>query len=107
ALDDEVDSKKMVEEFRKRREVIYSGLSKIPYFNVKKPEATFYIFPRFDYGGLNSMDMATFLLEKLKISVVPGIAFGPSGENHLRFSFSTSMENIEEGIKRLGGLGNL
>jgi aspartate aminotransferase len=101
ALDDEEDSRIMVEEFRKRRELIYSGLSKIPYIYVKKPQATFYIFPRFSYKGLNSMQMANLLLEKLKISTVPGISFGPSGENHLRFSFSTSKENIIEGIKRL------
>ncbi len=100
ALDDPEDSRKMVQEFRKRRDIIYSGLSRIGIFSVKKPEATFYIFPKFSYRGLNSMEMADMLLENLGISVVPGVAFGPSGENHLRFSFSTSVEKINEGIER-------
>lgn len=101
ALEDDSDSRVMVEEFRRRRDLIFTGLSKIPVFNVKKPEATFYIFPRFSYSGLDSMEMARVLLEKLKISTVPGVAFGPNGEYHLRFSFSTSQENILEGIRRM------
>lgn len=101
ALDDDYDSKKMAEEFRKRRDIIYSGLRKINVFSVKKPDATFYIFPKFSFKNFNSMQMANFLLDELNISVVPGIAFGPSGEYHLRFSFSTSEENINEGIERL------
>ncbi|MGC8620235.1 MAG: pyridoxal phosphate-dependent aminotransferase [Thermoplasmata archaeon] len=101
ALDDNEDTIKMVNEFKERRDLIYSGLSKISIFSVIKPNATFYIFPRFNYNGKNSMEMANILLENLNISVVPGIAFGPSGENHLRFSFSTSKENIIEGVERL------
>ncbi len=101
ALDDNEDTLKMVTEFKMRRDLIYSGLSKINVFSAIKPNATFYIFPKFNYNGKNSMEMANFLLENLNISVVPGIAFGPSGENHLRFSFSTSRENIIEGLERL------
>ena len=101
ALDDAEDSKKMVEEFKKRRDIIYSGISSIDVFSVKKPNATFYIFPKFSYNNLNSMEMANLLLDNLNISVVPGIAFGPNGEFHLRFSFSNSIENIKEAIDRM------
>lgn len=101
ALDDNEDSKKMTDEFKKRRDLIYNGLKNISIFSVKKPNATFYIFPKYSFRNFNSMEMANFILDELNISVVPGIAFGPSGENHLRFSFSTSEENIKEGIERL------
>ncbi|MGC8663507.1 MAG: pyridoxal phosphate-dependent aminotransferase [Thermoplasmata archaeon] len=101
ALEDSEDTVKMVEEFKERRNIIYSGLSKMSIFSVIRPNATFYIFPRFNYKGNNSMEMANFLLEELNISVVPGISFGHSGENHLRFSYSTSKENIMEGLERL------
>ncbi|MEM2269165.1 MAG: pyridoxal phosphate-dependent aminotransferase, partial [Thermoplasmata archaeon] len=59
------------------------------------------IFPKFSYNNHNSMEMANLLLDNLNISVVPGIAFGPNGEFHLRFSFSNSIENIKEAIDRM------
>ncbi len=100
AIDDDKSVKEMVDEFRKRRDYIYNRISGMKIFKTIIPEATFYIFPKFNLP-LNSMEFSEFLLEKAKVSVIPGISFGNNGENHIRISFATSMENIKEGMDRI------
>jgi aspartate aminotransferase len=74
-----------------------------------EPDGAFYIFPTIDkYIGKkgkdgvikNSVDLATFLLEEAKVAVVPGIAFGM--DNNIRLSVATSMEELKEGIEKIG-----
>ncbi len=100
AIDDDKSVMEMVDEFKKRRDYIYSRISKISIFNTVLPNSTFYIFPKFNLP-MNSMEFSELLLEKAKVSVVPGISFGKNGENHIRISFATSMENIKEGMDRI------
>ncbi|MGC8691634.1 MAG: pyridoxal phosphate-dependent aminotransferase [Thermoplasmata archaeon] len=104
ALDDDSSPEKMKMEYRKRRDVLVEGLKEIPIFKINPPQATFYMYPEIDYKGMDSMEFSNYLLEKLYISVVPGIAFGPSGKYRIRISFSTGIENIKEGIERLKNL---
>ena len=104
ALDDDQSPENMRMEYKKRRDILYEGLKDIPAFNVKPPKATFYMYPEINYKGMDSMEFSDYLLEKLYISVVPGIAFGPSGKYRIRISFSTGIENILEGIERLKNL---
>lgn len=91
---------KMVESYRKRRDVMVNGLNKIDGFYCVKPNATFYSFPRYEFD-MSSMELSMMLLEKAKVATTPGAAFGDVGENHLRLSFANSRENIKEALNRI------
>jgi len=100
---------KMVAQFGKRRDVIVKGLDAIPGVRCVVPEGAFYVFADFSghYGSRHrageikgSLDMAAYLLEGVGVALVPGVAFGE--DNFLRLSFAVSMENIEEGVGRIG-----
>ncbi|UCB45314.1 MAG: pyridoxal phosphate-dependent aminotransferase [Spirochaetota bacterium] len=97
-----------VSEFKRRRDFIVNELNNIPDISCRTPQGAFYVFPNIgnvlsrDIKGVrinDSIDLANYLLEKGKISLVPGKAFG--ADNYIRISFATSMENIIEGMKRL------
>src|SRR3989338_115388 len=96
-------------EFDKRRKVIVNGLNAIKGIRCMLPPGSFYVFPniskvlkkRFNGKAINSSaDLAEFLLEEAEVAVVPGEAFGAEG--HIRMAYATSMENITEGLKRIG-----
>lgn len=91
--------KEMVREFDRRRRIIVKGLNNVKGFSCRMPEGSFYCFCNTKDTGLNSMDLANKLLDELKIAVIPGIAFGQ--DNFIRCSFACSMEQIEEGLRRL------
>ncbi len=91
---------RMVAEFRKRRDFVYEELSKIDGLHVKRPKATFYIFPRYDFD-IPSKVFAEDLMVKKQVAITPGSAFGPHGEGYFRISFATSKENLQEGTARL------
>jgi len=85
-----------------RRKALLAGLTKIGLAPRTEPTGAFYVFTRADHLQPNSLALAYDILEKAHVGVTPGIDFGPGGEGHLRFSYSNSLENIEEGIDRLG-----
>jgi len=91
---------KMLQTYKKRRKIIVEGLNKIDGFQCKKPNSTFYTFPRFDLD-MDSMELALHLLKEAKVATTPGSAFGDQGENHLRMSFANSSENIKEALDRI------
>jgi aspartate aminotransferase len=100
--------KKMVAEFDRRRIYIAERLKAIPRVKTALPQGAFYIFPNFSgyYGRKggdrligNSLELADYLLEKARVAVVPGAAFGEDG--CLRFSYATSQDQIKEGMDRL------
>jgi aspartate aminotransferase len=91
----------MVAEFRERRGLIHRLMSEIPQLHCPRPKGAFYMFPSYD-AQMNSEDMAAHLLQKAHVALTPGSAFGPSGENHLRFSYAASREDINEGMRRIG-----
>jgi len=95
------ESKKMVEEFRKRREVIVSGLNKIKGITCKKPRGAFYVFPNVKSLGMESQKVADFILQKAGVAVLSGTAFGAYGEGYLRISFANSVENLEKAMKKI------
>ncbi len=66
------------------------------------PRGAFYLFVKMPAGGEDSRSLAFDILEKSFVAVTPGIDFGSKGEGHLRFSYATSVENINKGIKRVG-----
>jgi aspartate aminotransferase len=65
------------------------------------PAGAFYAFPDVTRVNADSREAAEILLERAQVATVPGVVFGPHGEGHLRFSFSTSIENIEAGLDSL------
>jgi len=97
----QTEPKKMVEEFRKRREVIVSGLNKIKGITCKKPHGAFYVFPNIKSFGMESKKLADLILQNAGVAVLSGTAFGAYGEGYLRLSFANSVPNIEKAIKRI------
>jgi aspartate aminotransferase len=86
--------------YRERRDLLLAGLNEVG-LTCALPAGAFYAFPDVSRIRHNSREAAEILLEKAKVSTVPGIVFGPHGEGHLRFSFSTSLEAIEAGVDSL------
>jgi aspartate/methionine/tyrosine aminotransferase len=97
----QTEPKKMVEEFRRRREVIVSGLNKIKGITCKRPRGAFYVFPNVKSFGMDSKKLADHILQKAGVAVLSGTSFGAYGEGYLRLSFANSVENIEKAMKRI------
>ncbi len=97
-----VDS--MVREFERRRNRIVEGLRTVRGIECVRPKGAFYVFPNITGTGFSSRALADRLLEESGVACLAGTAFGEFGEGHLRFSYATSMENIEEALQRIRGL---
>ncbi|UCE95138.1 MAG: pyridoxal phosphate-dependent aminotransferase [Candidatus Bathyarchaeota archaeon] len=93
--------KKMVEEFKRRREIIVSGLNGIDGMSCKKPQATFYVFPNVKNLNMDSVKLQNFLLNKAGVATLSGTSFGRFGDGYLRFSFANSIPNIEKALNRI------
>ncbi|HUP44780.1 MAG TPA: aminotransferase class I/II-fold pyridoxal phosphate-dependent enzyme [Thermoanaerobaculia bacterium] len=91
-------------EYRRRRDLLVRGLEEAG-FRCLTPPGAFYLFPdvRQRLGGDSWKAMET-LLERTTIASVPGVVFGPEGEGHLRVSFSTTIEVIEQSVEALRAL---
>jgi len=98
----------MVKEFKRRKERVAELLKELPHLKCIEPQGAFYIFPdvRYYFGKKhgeevihNSSELCMYLLNSAHISTVSGDAFGQPG--YIRISFANSMENIEEGFKRI------
>ncbi|BBO73964.1 aminotransferase [Desulfosarcina widdelii] len=94
--------REMVATYAKRRELVYDGLNAIDGIGCIKPESTFYAFPNISSCGLSSWDFAKYLVKEHQVAVVPGSIFGKAGEGYVRLSFAASMEQLQEGIDRIG-----
>jgi len=94
-------TKKMVEEFDRRRKTIVSGLSSIKGISCNMPSGAFYVFPNVKKLDLNSRDIMMKLLNKGHVATLHGEAFGPAGAGYLRLSYATSLENLKEGLGRI------
>lgn len=93
----------MKREYKRRRELVYSGLNSLG-LSCIKPDGAFYAFASIKKTGLSSMEFATRLLKKEKVAVVPGTAFGKDFEGYIRISYASSYENIKEALARIGNL---
>jgi aspartate/methionine/tyrosine aminotransferase len=91
----------MREEYRRRRDAIVEGLNSIEGFKCMRPKGAFYVFPNIEELGLKSSELCERLLQEAGVAAVPGSEFGPYGEGHVRFSYATSMQNIEKAIGRI------
>ena len=93
-------TRQMKREYRRRREYVVSGLNEIG-LTCHKPEGAFYAFPSIKNSGLSSMEFAKRLLEKERVALVPGTAFGPSCEGYVRISYASNIDNIKEALIRI------
>jgi aminotransferase len=91
---------KMVEEYNRRRRVIYKGFLDMG-LSCFEPKGAFYAFPNIRITGLTSDEFAEKLLMEEKVAVVPGTAFGPSGAGYVRCCYATSLKNINEALTRI------
>ncbi len=92
----------MVEEFRKRRELVVRTLERVPGVTIVPPAGAFYAFPRFSWPA-SSSEVATTLLARGLITT-PGDAFGSLGASHLRLSFAASRDDLRRGLGILADL---
>jgi aminotransferase len=90
----------MREKYELRRNFIVSALNDMG-LRCHLPKGAFYVFPEVRSTGLSSRDFAMRLLEEEKVAVVPGTAFGPSGEGFVRCSYATSLEQIKIAMERM------
>ena len=92
---------RMREAYNQRRRYLLKRLEEmgIPCF---EPEGAFYIFPNITKFGLSSEEFCTRLLQEEKVAVVPGNAFGDSGEGFVRISYAYSLKQLKEAMERIG-----
>ncbi len=95
------EARKMVEQFKERRDVIVDGLNQIEGFRCKKPLGAFYVFPNISAFGKKSKQMEEILLEEYGVAGLAGTSFGQYGEGYLRFSYANSVENIKKALAKI------
>jgi aspartate aminotransferase len=91
----------MVDEFRRRRELVVAGLDALPGVSCRTPAGAFYAFPNVAGTGLSSDQLAQRLLDETGVAVLAGTSFGAQGRRHLRLSYATSEERLVEGLSRI------
>ena len=91
----------MRREYELRRNYIVRGLNDLG-LECFKPRGAFYVFPKITSTGLSSREFSLRLLREKKVAVVPGGAFGPSGEGHVRCSYATALDQIKIAVDRIG-----
>ena len=92
---------RMIDEFRKRRDIIVEELNNLPGIKCLKPKGAFYVFPNIKRTGLTSQEFADLMLEKAGVALCPGHYFGENGEGYVRLCYAASVVNIKEGIQRM------
>ncbi len=99
-----VSGRKSVEEMKReycrRREFVVEELNRLG-LSCRKPQGAFYAFADIKSTGLSSMDFCQRLLKEQKTAVVPGTAFGASGEGYIRISYASSLDNLKEAVSRI------
>ncbi|HEY3336504.1 MAG TPA: aminotransferase class I/II-fold pyridoxal phosphate-dependent enzyme [Candidatus Limnocylindrales bacterium] len=87
-------------EYDRRRRLLVDGLRACG-LETFEPRGAFYAFPRITSTGLTSDEFTERLLREERVACVPGNAFGPSGEGHVRMCYATSYEQLEEAVRRI------
>ena len=90
----------MVAEYNKRRRVMVDGFRQMG-LSCFEPQGAFYVFPRISDLGLSSDEFCIQLLQEERVAVVPGTAFGESGEGFIRCSYAYSIDSIKEALQRI------
>ena len=90
-----------MEEFRRRTEAACAAIGEFAYLSVLPPQGSIYLFVNIKRTGLTSREFAAQLLERYHILVVPGNAFGTSGEGYVRLALTLGVDRIREAFDRL------
>jgi len=98
---DQTASRKMMAEFKARRDLIVDGLNEIEGFTCLKPKGAFYVFPNITGTGMKSKQLEEHLLEKAGVAGLSGTSFGKYGEGYLRFSYANSRENLKKALAKI------
>ncbi len=96
----EAEIARLREEYRKRRDLIVTGLNAVG-LECEPPAGAFYAFPNVEKIHKDSMTAAQILLEQAHIATIPGSVFGAQGEGHLRFGYAVTIEEIEACVEAL------
>lgn len=99
----EAQMRKMVEDYNYRRKLIVNSLRQIG-LECFEPRGAFYCFPSIEKTGLSSEEFCARLLTEEQVAVVPGNAFGYTGEGYIRCCYAASVSNIEKAVERMGSL---
>jgi aspartate/methionine/tyrosine aminotransferase len=94
--------RRMVAEFKRRRDLIVSGLNALPGVSCAMPRGAFYAFPNVTALRRPSADIADLLLNEAGVAVLSGSSFGRYGEGCLRLSYANSEENLRKALERMG-----
>ncbi|MDW8458824.1 MAG: aminotransferase class I/II-fold pyridoxal phosphate-dependent enzyme [Verrucomicrobiota bacterium] len=94
------DVEEMRDEYRRRRNFLHRSFQELG-LPCMRPTGAFYAFPSIGHLGLTSKEFALRLLEEEKVAVVPGTAFGACGEGFVRCAYATSMEDLQEAVRRI------
>jgi aspartate aminotransferase len=92
---------KMVEEFRKRRDIVVKGLNSLPGVSCVTPKGAFYAFMNITKTGMKSEEFVDLMINEAGVSLCPGNYFGDSGEGYVRLCYANSEENIKRGLDRM------
>ncbi len=95
------DVAKMRAEYDSRRKIIVAGFNKLG-LECREPKGAFYAFPSIKSTGMTSEEFCEALLYSKKVALVPGTAFGESGEGFVRASYCYSLDHIKEALRRIG-----
>lgn len=91
---------KMRKEYDRRRKMVWKRLNEMGLPTIK-PKGAFYIFPRIRDTGLTSKEFSELMIKEARVALVPGSAFGGSGEGYARVSYATAYEKLEEAMNRI------
>jgi len=91
----------MVAEFRRRRDAICQGLNEVPGFRCPIPGGAFYAYPNITGTGMDSKELADYLLTDAGVACLNGGSFGEYGNGYIRFSYANSLANLNEAVARI------
>ena len=90
----------MADSFANRRLMFHEGINSLPGVSAPIPEGAFYILADVSGTGMTDIEFATRALDEAKVQVIPG-SLMLGGDNLIRMSYETSLEDLKEGIRRL------
>jgi len=98
---DQTPVAEMVAEFKRRRDLVVTGLNQLPGVSCRSPRGAFYVFPNVKGLGLPSAEIAEIFLQEAGVAALGGTAFGQYGEGYLRLSYANSEANLRAALDRI------
>ena len=92
---------KMVKEFAGRREQFVRELNQVPGFRCPSPDGAFYAWVNIKDTGISAEEVCRIMLEEAGVAAIPGAAFGPAGQDFVRFSFASSNATLHNAVERI------